>query len=189
MKALTAIPQAVSLEEYKRAVHILDEDDNTLFTAYLKAGQEVVEDGSRRPMLPRSVKFDARLVGASRWWFPVCPVASLTALSWRDSSGAVQALDVASVQMEMADDEPQLVFPAGFWDGVSDGMVVSVTATVGYANGQTPERLKEAVILLAKDWYDAGIAVEEKKFLEVSFGCKALMRQMRYKRPAVVEWA
>ena len=34
-----------------------------------------------------------------------------------------------------------------------------------------------------KDWYEAGIAVEKKEFLDVSFGCRAIMKQRRYARP------
>lgn len=186
MKALEAPPQAVDLADYKRSVHILPEDnfDDVLFTSYLMAAQSVVETGTRRPMSPRSVQIRARLVGVSRWWMPVCPVISLTTVSYTSADGTQVAVDLANIRLEMADDEPQIVFAAGVWSDAPDDAVVTLTAQVGYQPEDLPPQLRQAVILIVKDWYDAGIAVEEKDHLAVSFGCKALMRQVRYAPPA-----
>lgn len=185
MKSVTDIPQAVSLQDLKRSIHIMpdDSEDDLLFTGYLTAAQEVVETATRRLISPRSVKFELRAVGCLRWWFPVCPVTDVTSLRWQQANGVWADLDFTAVRLESQDDEPQLVFPDGFWATVTDGAAVEVVADAGYSEMTMPRPLKQAAMLLVKDWYEAGIAVEKKEFLDVSFGCRAIMKQYRYARP------
>lgn len=185
MQNIGIIPQLVDVTAFKRAVHIMadDADDDVLFAANLAGAQEVVETHTRRALTPRTLQIEARAVGWSRWWVPVCPVQSLTAVSVQSEDGTWQALTAASVRLESAADEPQLVFPAGFWDDALDVASVRFTFAAGYAEGLAPVSLGQAIILLAKDWFEAGIAVEKKEFLDVSFGCRALMKQWRYARP------
>ena len=188
MRALEAIPQAVQTADYKRSVHLLpqDVDDDVLFDSYLRAAQEVVEAGTRRPMSPRSVEFQERLIGSARWWFPVCPVIALTSVSYTGADGAEVPLDLYDIRLEMPHNEPQLVFAPGLWDAAPAGAVVTVVADVGHGVDTMPRQLFEATTLIVKDWYEAKIAVEEKKHLQTSFGCRALMRQVKYSRPRVL---
>lgn len=185
MEILGTMPQAVTAAAYKRAVHILPDDaaDDALFEGYLLAAQMTVEDATRRPMTPRNVTITTRATGWRRWWLPICPVTSITAIRWQDESGAWVDMDAGAVRLEMPQDEPQLVVPAGFWDGVSDGAAVAVDVAAGLTDCDHKHPLGQAVILLVKDWYEAGIAVEKKEFLDVSFGCRAIMKQRRYYRP------
>jgi uncharacterized phiE125 gp8 family phage protein len=177
--------QAVSAAAYKRAVHILpdDADDDALFEGYLMAAQMVVEDATRRPLTPRSLRITTRATGWRRWWLPVCPVSAVSAIRWQRTDGTWADLDASALRLEMPADEPQLVVPDGFWAGVQDGAPVAVDATVGLSDCDHRHPLGQAVILLVKDWYEAGIAVEKKEFLDVSFGCRAIMKQRRYARP------
>ena len=82
MRLIDPLPQAVSVEAYKRAVHILpdDVDDDALFNGYLTAAQITVEKATRRLMLPRDVCFSTRASGWRRWWLPVCPVSEVKAI-------------------------------------------------------------------------------------------------------------
>lgn len=186
MKNVEPVPPALSVAEFKRSIHIMvdDEDDDVLFAAYLAVAQETVETATRRPMLARSVKFEMRASGYARWWFPVCPVAEVTSIKWQQGDGSWADLDATALRLEMPDDEPQLVFPAGFWGDVDDGAAIAVEAAAGYAEADLPLAMKQAAYLMVKDWYEAGIAVEKKEFLDVSFGCRALMKQCKYSRPA-----
>lgn len=186
MKPLEAIPQAVSAAVFKAARHITENDDDTRINGYLQAAQAVVEDATRRPLGARSVAFQERVVGSARWWFPVCPVASLTAVAWQGEDGGWTALDQTLVRLEMPDDEPQLVFPSGFLDAAPDGGAVRITASVGLA--AVPERAVTAIILLAGEWHEAGFALDGPTVTgpaPMSFGVKSMLRQMRYARPHV----
>lgn len=181
MKALAAIPQAVTRSEWKRAVHIDHVHEDALIDAYLVAAQEVVETATRRPLLPRAVEFNWRALSSARWWFPVAPVQSLTAVAVQVVDGSFFDIDAGLVRLEQAHDEPQLVLLPGALDLLAEGGLVRVRAEVGDALPRAA--LKQAIILLAKDWYEAGIAVEKKEAMDVSFGCRALMRQSIYVRP------
>ncbi len=185
MRLLDPMPQAVSAAAYKRAVHILpdDTDDDVLLNSYLTAAQLTVEKAARRPLLPRSVTLSARVTGWTRWWLPVCPVTEIESLRWQAEDGTWADLDISAVRLEMPHDEPQLVVPDGFFAAAPDGAAIELDATVGLDGVDHAHPLGQAVILLVKDWYEAGIAVEKKEFLDVSFGCRALMKQWRYHRP------
>lgn len=190
MQDLGEVAQAVSRVDYKRAVHILDDDsdDDLLFDGLLQAAQAVVETAARRLMVPRSVAFDARAVGAGRWWFPVAPVSEVTAIEWRAGDGWA-ALDLAGVRLEQGHGEPQLVFADGFFAGVDDGAELRIVATAGHGVMDRPKTLAQAVIMLTKDWFEAGIALDQPDYQKVSFGALALIKQARYKRPMVYGWS
>lgn len=169
--------------DFKRAVHLMedDTDDDELIDALILAATEVVETATRRPMLPRTYEFTLPGDRWRRWWFPVTPVAEVVGLAWRFGADW-QDLDPVRVHVEQAHDEPQLVLPADYGApaGVSE---IRVQAVAGYPAGQVPGPLKQAVILVVKDWLEAGIALDQTEYLRVSFGCKMLMRQYRYARP------
>ena len=81
----------------------------------------------------------------------------------------------------MPGDEPQLVFPSGYWDAAADGAAVRITATVGAAT--MPMQQSQAVILLANDWFQQGIAIEAITPEQAIFGVQRLIKQVRYLRP------
>ncbi|WP_370210962.1 hypothetical protein [Roseovarius sp.] len=186
MKALDTITAAVVVADFKRSRHIETDEtaDDALLEDLLAAAQAVVETGTNRPLTARSVEITFRAVGGLRWWFPCAPVNAVTKIEWQDGSTWVE-LPLADVALEQGDDEPQLVFASGFWSSVSDGAAVRVTAEVGA--DEVPRPLREAIILIAGDWYEAGINPDKDKREMVSFGSRILMRQGRYSRPA--EWA
>lgn len=176
----------VTSDEFKRAVHMGedDTDDDALIDALILAATELVESATNRPMLPREYEFTAPAGDWLRWWFPVAPVASIIGVAWRDG-GEWQDLDISSIKLERAHDEPQMVLPAEFIASSLGAAEIRVQAVAGFAAGKVPLRLKQAVILTVKDWLEAGIAVEQTEHLRVSFGCKLLIRQGRYARPMV----
>lgn len=181
MQITGEVPLLVSVAEFKRALHILHDDDDPLFDGLLRAAQATVEDATRRPLTPRPVEFQFRPGTATRWWVPVCPVVSVTEVAVQAGDGSFSAISAATYRLEQAADEPSILFLTGALAGLAQGGLVRVRCAVG--GGRERVALRQAIILLAKDHYEAGIAVEEKKFLEVSFGCKALMKQQRYMRP------
>ncbi|WP_066706956.1 hypothetical protein [Celeribacter ethanolicus] len=179
------VPEAVSVSEFKRATHFSggDQDDDLSLAAYLMAAQEVVETASGRPIGVRSVRFEVPIQsGCTRWWFPVAPVAALTKIQGL-VAGVWGNLDPGAVHVEFGHDEPQLVMPAGFLSSGEDA--IAVEATVGADVGAREKALKQAVILIAKSWFEAGISVEEFSEAQMSFGARALIRQARYKRPCI----
>ncbi|MFD2175941.1 head-tail connector protein, partial [Rhodobacter lacus] len=64
----------------------------------------------------------------------------------------------------------------------------TIALDVGYAPGAVvPPQLGQAILMLAMEWHEAGITVEESYTAPVlSFGFRRLVTQMRYRRPQVV---
>lgn len=193
MKTTTPIPQVVSKDQFKRAVHILEADDDTLFDAYLMAAQDVVEIATHVVLSPRSIEFQTRHVGQCRWWFPVRPVTAVTAVHWMDDAGVWVDLGLPGVRLEMPDDEPQIVFASGYLADVPDGAAIRVTADVGHPAAAAPLPLQQAIILLVKDWFEVGVSADRSEvfraesFVDVSWGVRRLMKQSVYNRP--LEWS
>ena len=105
------------------------------------------------------------------------------ALNWQDANGQWITLDAAAARLETGEDEPQLVVPESYWPAAADGAPVAVDATAGLIDVDHTHPLGQAVILLARDWYLAGVALERIDVTNVTFGARALMKQWRYQRP------
>lgn len=182
MKALEPVALAVTVEEVMQSLH-LDDADAANIASCITDAQAVVERATRRPMTRRSVEFQARHTGWLRWWVPVAPLASLTSIAWQNDAGAWVDLGLTGVRLEQAFDEPQLVFPQAYFDGVSDGAAVRVIAAVGHEAADLPPQLSRAVKLMVKEWYDAGIAIERPDVPQMSFAVQRLIKQVKYVRP------
>ena len=177
---------AVSVAEYRRATGFieLDAEADALIESYLIAAQQVVEAGTNRMMGRRSVRlsFEAR-PGLLRWWFPCAPVAEVTGVKLIQGGGET-VLALPDLGLRMLQDEPQILFPVG---AVPAGgpAVIEVEAVVGADVADA--RLKQAIIMIVKDWREANIAIDQTEYTRASFGCRALMKQTRYRRPDVSE--
>lgn len=183
MRATSEIGLAVSAEQVRRAVHITEDAEDPLLEAYLAAAQEVVETACRRPLLPRDAIIETRKMGGSCWWFPVAPVQELIGIEVQGRDGLWAELITDDVVLMSAFDEPKLRFPEGY---LGDSGAIRVAASVGYPADQLRKGMCQAIIMLTKEWYDAGIAIEQTGEITVSFGVERLIKQNRYKRPA--EW-
>ncbi|MBZ4023254.1 hypothetical protein CKO11_12375 [Rhodobacter sp. TJ_12] len=191
MRVIGAVPAIVGVDDFKRATHAqLDEtEDDATLVAYLAAAQAVVERATNRPLGVREVEIAARLPGpVSRWWFPCAPVSAISKVSYDVGDGAID-LGMESFRLRFAHDEPQIDFAAGIFPYLVGQMEITVTATVGAADGDPSILpLTQAILLVAREWYDAGISVGSdggSGDLRLSFGARALIRSGVYKRPRV----
>lgn len=184
MQALDPITQAVTTARFLRATNALetDPDHESEVSDLLIAAQELVETACRRPMLPRRFAFEVNLTGWSEWFFPIMPVVQVDQMQVIGDDGTVSDLDLSSAILRGAGDAPRLVAASGF----PAAGALRVVATCGHTAASAPRQMAQAVILIAKEWRTAGITVEPMGFLNVSMGCRALIRQVRYVRPAVV---
>lgn len=184
MRDLQPAALAVSVPELFASVHLDSSDDAENVESCLRDAQAVVERATRRPMVQRSVEFQCRHVGWRRWWLPVAPVVSLTSCAWQKEDGTWADLGLTGVRLEQAFEEPQMVVPPAYFDGVIDGAAIKVVATVGHSDADRPGQMSRAVKLIVKEWYDAGIAIERPEVPQLSFHAQRLIKQVRYVRPA-----
>lgn len=178
---------AVTVEEFERAMPWIESDDFELtIEAFLQAAQEVVEVASNRPLTTRDVELEFPIVdGFCRWWLPVAPVSAVTSVIAIEPLGDDATIDNAEVSLQRGHDEPCLWFSDAALEiaNVCAAKSVRVQATVGYDDGMAPTALKRAIILLVREWYDAGVSMGDLNETKVSFGVKALIKQQRYVRP------
>ncbi|MDE4098878.1 hypothetical protein [Phaeobacter gallaeciensis] len=182
------IPAGVDLADFKRSVHIAAEDldDDGALQLALQSAEAVVATATGRPLMPRAVEFVVVRGAWRRWWFPVLPVQELLALAVDDGAGGWidQPLDGAWVQQ--AHDEPQLVLGTSWAGHTVPGELLRVQARVGGADDSAVNRARQAIFLLAKEWFEAGISIEGEEAPRLSFGVRLLMKQARYQRPCEV---
>jgi len=178
----------VDLATFKASVHIAleDLDDDAALTTALEAAESLVSIATGRPLTPRAMEFIVTRGTWCRWWFPVLPVQELLALAVDDGAGGWTDQPLAGAWVQQQHDEPQLVV-SNAWSGHSvGGDVLRVQARVGYDSVNPAPQLKQAIILVAKEWFEAGIAIEGETPPRLSFGAHRLIKQVRYRRPCEV---
>ncbi len=181
-------PLAVSVESFGKALPWIEVDDPLTIEGYLRAAQEVVEIASRRPLTERAVEIEfdiARVHGFRRWWFPIAPVSAVTSVTAVQPLVAETEIALDQVSLHRGHDEPQLWLTdaALAIANLCTVQTLRLEATVGFAAGKLPQGLVQAIILIVKEWYDAGVSIGDLAEASVSFNVKALIKQQRYYRP------
>lgn len=185
MKNLTtAAAGPVTVSEFKRSIHMLEieTDDDALIMDLIASATAVVETGTAHPMAAADYQFDLPQGCYSRWWFPVRPVNSLALVEWQDDQGIWTGTDAGGAYVVRGQDEPQLLLPDDLAATLQSARGARVTANVG---GAPTQQQRQAVIMMVKEYRDAGIALEGVEPAQVSFHIRALMNQVRYRRPQV----
>lgn len=175
----------VGAPEFKRAVHVGGEADDDLIAGLLMAAQGVVETAAAQMLSPREMTFMVDEVDWREWWFPVRPVNALVSVSYIQPDEESASIDPGDLLVRNTHDEPRLIVRTGFaWPARAAGSAIRVTANVGH--GTPCPTLKQAIILIAKEWYDVGIDIGDAPQHSYAFGARALISQNRYRRPCVL---
>lgn len=184
MRVVASYSPAVTPEQFLASVPVADPDDLMAIADKLAAATDVVERGAGRILAQRDFELTAPEGAWSRWWLPIAPVISIASVEVLHRDGETwEAVDPARYRLARCHDEPQLVWRGG---GVAD-REVRARVTAGYPSDAIPLGLRRAIILLAKEWCDADLAIEGKIEAPVlSFGVRSLIRQNRYRRPREV---
>lgn len=185
MKNLTtAAAGPITASEFKRSIHMLEieTDDDALITDLIATATAVVETGTAHPMAAADYEFDLPLGCWETWWFPVRPVNSLAKVEWLDAANVWNGTDAGGAYLLRGHDEPQLVIPADLAASLQGARAARVTANVG---GAALVQQRQAVIMLVKEWRDAGIALDGVEPPKLSWGVQRLIDQVRYRRPQV----
>lgn len=164
--------EPVSLELLKAHLRVDSEDEDALLTEYLRAAREMVETITWRVLISQTwdVYFD---VFASRLYLPKPPLSSVTSVKYVDSAGTTQTVS-SSVWEAGEEDGIGLVRPAydQTWPsdarGHRDDVVVRIVAGYGTGPSSVPRPLRQAILLLAGDFYEhREIHVTETRLMEV----------------------
>ncbi|MBL4761712.1 MAG: hypothetical protein JKY93_03320 [Gammaproteobacteria bacterium] len=180
------ITPSVTFEEFTRATHVDGDDDRLSIEAYLLAAQGIVETGTRRPLTRRTMRFEFEIHRAGEfqaWFFPIAPVSEVLKVSaWSMDDGDVE-IAPGEYALVRGFDEPKLCFSWSAMSDLSGAGLGKVEAEIGYDDSYNSGELKQAIILIAKEWYDQDVSIGEAEEFRLSFGSKSIIKQKRYYRP------
>jgi uncharacterized phiE125 gp8 family phage protein len=185
MKNITAAAVVqITAADFKRSVHILETetDDDPLIAELISSAVAVVDTGTAHPMAAADFEFDLPGGRWCQWWFPVRPVNSLTSVEVQDADGQWSELDLAGAYLLADHTEPRLVLADALASEVCAARAARVTANIG--GSPTPQH-RQAVLMMVREWFNAGISVDTENPPELAFAIRNLMLQVRYKRPRV----
>jgi uncharacterized phiE125 gp8 family phage protein len=185
MKNLTATAVTqVTVADFKRSVHILETeaDDDVLIADLIAVAVAVVEDGTAHPMAAADYEFSLPGGRWCQWWFPVRPVNSLTSVEVQGSDGEWSPLDLEDAYVLTEYDEPRLVVGEALAAEICTARAARVTASVG---GAPVRQQRQAILMMVREWFNAGISADEAEKVELTFAIRNLMDQCRYRRPRV----
>jgi hypothetical protein len=183
MKNLTvADVTAVDTDAFKRAVHLLESetDDDALIDDLIKVASATVDTATAMPADAARFQFNVPAQPWAGWCFPIRPVSDLESIEVRGADGEWSAFDITGIFVLKSNDEPQLMSTPDLRSAMSDAIEVRVTAVAG---GCLTDQRNQAVILLVKEWRDAGFSAEAAEVAKLTLGPERLIKQVRYVRP------
>lgn len=160
MPTRTTPPTAepITLAEAKLHLRVTVDDDDALIAALITVARQACEDRLQRTLISTTwlQVLDGFPAGGGAVALPMPPVATVDAVQYRDSTGALQLLDASAYQLA-THHEPAQLLPVGAWPATQAGRVgtVSVTYTAGYgaAPADVPTPIKQWLLLAVCDMY------------------------------------
>jgi hypothetical protein len=162
--------EPVSLEEAKAHLRIDGGDEDTYVASLIIAARDAAELFTRRRFMEQTLdlfldRFPGRLCYLGEYArairntpftseiyeipIPVPPTQSVTSIKYTDPAGAMQTLDTAEYQVDVAS-EPARLRPAYGkpWPSTRQVMnAVQIRLVAGYAAGKVPGSIKAAILL------------------------------------------
>jgi uncharacterized phiE125 gp8 family phage protein len=161
---VTVAPAAEPLTtaDAKAQCRIDHTDDDALIANLSAAARAHVEARTGTRLYTQTVSFKTD-DWADLALLPICPVQSISSISYTDTAGDVITLPTTVYETRLELLEPAIVLKyAQTWPIIRHGSLITVTAVVGYgaANAQPPEVI-HAIRLLVGDWYDHRATVSD----------------------------
>ena len=172
------MPEPITLATAKEHLGLVDDTSrDALITAQIKAAREWVENYTGHILVQRSVtdtfdRFTRFLELAKR------PVVSVASVAYTDTAGNPQ--NYAGFVTAMGR-YPLRVYPAldGWWPSIQTNTLITVTYTAGYAAGEEPQALLQAMLLLVGTWFAQREAHGTAAMAEAPFAVTSLCDQFR----------
>lgn len=174
--------EPVSVELLKQHLRLDGSDEDELLEEYVRAAREQVEATTWRALISQT--WDVYFNGfASRLYLPKPPLSSVTSVKYTDADGDTQTVGT-SVWETGEDDGIGLVRPAynQTWPtgarGHYDDVVVRIVAGYGTSPGSVPRPIRQAIMLLAGEFYERREVQSELRLMELP-AYKALLAPYR----------
>ncbi len=180
-----AVDPAVSVEEFKRSVHVrqADVDDDAEFAALLSAAEDVISAATGHILAPQQLAFtiDRPAQDFCRWFVPVRPVTGIIRVQVAERGSDLVDPGSAGVSLLHETDNPQVFFSDAWagWD--LDFDMMRITLGAGAVEHRRP-RLVQAIKLLTKEWFEAQISLEGSEPPRMTVGVTRLVKQSKFCR-------
>lgn len=172
----------VTLAECKDHLEIEHTDKDTFITALALAASQMIDgyDGLvGKAVAEQTVKYSIQTPPSDHIHLPIFPVKSLTSVSYYDSAGNVQAIDVNNFRLIGNEDYAWLEAVEGFtWPTVFDRHdAITFTLLCGFS--EVPQVIKHAALMLVAHWFENREAAAEKSVKAIDFAVDALVGRYR----------
>ena len=180
----------IERDEIRDQLRILEDCDTALLEALLRAACEYVENASGYAVFSRSWKYSIDCPPFERLFLPKYPVTSIVSIEYFDTDNTAQALDVMDFTLfddgteQWLEPNPGVVWPTT----AARPDALSVTFDVGGALDRY-NVLRQAILMIASDWYEYPTASSEDQKREVPFGASVLINQVRREWINTRRWA
>ncbi len=150
-----ATGEPVSLAEAKLQLRVDGSDEDALIGNLIAAGRRTVELLSGRALAPQTLELTL-----DDWpengiiWLPMPPLQSVASIVYVDDAGGEHTLAESAYLVGAACEPGRVAIletPVGDLAAIEG---VRVQYDAGYADGETPQTLKQAILLLVGHWYE-----------------------------------
>lgn len=173
---------AVDLELAKRHLNVDFDDDDDLIRAYLGAATTRVEaEAGSLTILPTTWEWSGSCF-RDRMVLPRTPVQEVVSVKYRDTGGTVQTVDAADYSSSFDVLGVGSVVPgtAYRWPSVyRDAAAVVVRFIAGFAEGEVPDSIKAAILLVLGGLYAQRAEITDRQVMAVPNAVSALVAPYR----------
>lgn len=181
--------EPMSLAEAKDHLRETGADQDGLIAGYILSAREYVENATHRKMITQTLDFTI-----DHYWpcwayryridLPIAPVASITSISYVDTTGATQTLAADQYVAVLTGSVPYIEPAYGVtWPQVRcQGAAITVRFVAGGTLSQVPNPLMQAMRMLIGHWYNVRESVGAVTTSEIPMGVEALMSPYRNSR-------
>lgn len=176
---IRAISEPVTLDEAKRHLRIIDDnDEDALILALITAAREYVENFTGQILVQREVTDAFRCFGGYLE-LNHRPVVGAPTIAYVDTDGDEQ--EIASVVTSGARYPFRVYPPSGAsWPSFGTNTTITATYTAGYGEGEVPQALCQAMLLLIGHWFSVREGVNVGNIVsEVPLAVNALLQPYR----------
>jgi len=166
--------EPITLAQAKAQCRIVsDNTEDALVESLIKAAREWVENATGHILMQRVIVEQRDEFGCYVELNRRPIVADSVEVAYVDTDGTAQ--DYADL-VAQTDRDPGRVYPVagGEWPSLFEYGGVTVTYTAGYAAGEEPQALLQAMLLLVAHWYKNREAVTANQPYEVPLAVEAL---------------
>jgi uncharacterized phiE125 gp8 family phage protein len=145
--SISANAEPVTLAEAKAHLRITDDAEDALILNYIRAAREWVENYTGHILVRRTFT-EYRSAFVRYFELMRRPIVTVASVGYPDTNGDPQSILTADLVVTTRN--PVRVYPAinSWWPSLQTNGEITITYTAGYAEGEVPQELAQAILVL-----------------------------------------